>query len=143
MDSTIPAELHELKVRIDTWRANRRHIREKLPADLRSAVEEMGRRYPHSLIRRILKFNPWRLKTTATSKKPSRAKVLKASQTAFFRLPAEAALPELELSSPQKTTDCRIQLERPDGSRLTLTLPALDHPAVNRLCIDFLQGERR
>jgi hypothetical protein len=30
-------------------------------------------------------------------------------------------------------------IERPDGERLTLTLPSLDLASINRLCADFLR----
>jgi hypothetical protein len=36
--------------------------------------------------------------------------------------------------------DCRLLLERPDGARLTLTLPTLDLASINQLCVDFLRG---
>jgi hypothetical protein len=38
-------------------------------------------------------------------------------------------------------TAYRLQLERPDGSRLTLALPSLDAAALNALCADFLKNE--
>jgi hypothetical protein len=55
-------------------------------------------------------------------------------------LPPGAALPEPGLSALQTAATCRLQLERPDGSRLTLMLPALDLLSINRLCADFLRA---
>lgn len=52
MDS-IPAELFELKARFETWRAERKHIRESIPDELRDAALDLGRRYPPSLLRRV------------------------------------------------------------------------------------------
>jgi hypothetical protein len=54
MVDSIPAELLELQTRFETWRANRKYLRESLPDELRSAAQEMLRRYPPSLIHRVL-----------------------------------------------------------------------------------------
>jgi hypothetical protein len=59
-----------------------------------------------------------------STKKPSRAH--HEPQTAFFSLQPEAALLLPESSAPQNLTGCRLQIERPDGSRLTLILPTID-----------------
>jgi hypothetical protein len=167
MDS-IPTELLELQTRFETWRASRQYIRASIPDELRSAALEMSRRYPPSLIHRILKVDPSRLKkkplakrsapTTAVLKKkpaptrptrsgapnkksrPStRAEVATLPQPAFFKLPAMAALP-VDSSSPHTPAPCRLQLERSDGSRLTLTLPGIDASIINSLVADFLRG---
>jgi hypothetical protein len=58
-------------------------------------------------------------------------------QPAFFKLPAVAALP-VDSSSAHTSTPCRLQLERGDGSRLTLTWPGLDASFINSLVADFL-----
>jgi len=137
MDSTVPADLLELKARFDAWRESRKYEREPIPAELRQAAAEMSRRYLPSLVRRILKLDPWRLNRPAT-KKPARTR--HKPPTAFFTLPPEAAKPELGASAPPSATGCRLQIERPDGSRLTLLLPALDLVSINRLCADFLRA---
>jgi hypothetical protein len=136
-DAVIPTELLELKARFDDWRANRSYDREPTPAELRQAAAEMSRRYP-SLVRRVLNLRPTRLKDNSTHKQS--APTRKKPQTAFFQLPFDAALPNTGASTPQATTDCRLQLERPDGARLTLTLPTLDFVSLHRLCADFLRG---
>jgi len=55
MDS-IPDDLLELQARFDQWRANRKYNREPIPDELRDAALEMSRRYPPSLLRRVLKI---------------------------------------------------------------------------------------
>jgi hypothetical protein len=62
MVDSVPAELLELQTRFETWRANRKYVRESIPDELRSAALEMRRRYPASLIQRVLKVGPARLK---------------------------------------------------------------------------------
>lgn len=138
MDTTIPADLLELKSRFDAWRKSRKYLREPIPDELRHAATEMSRRYPPSLVRRALKLDPSRLKKSA-AKRAARADSQKKPQPAFFKLLADAALPE-QVSASQNASGCRIQLERPDGARLTLTLPALDLLSTRHLCADFLRG---
>ena len=47
-DTTIPADLIELKARFDAWRASRKYVREPIPDDLWSAAADLSRRYPPS-----------------------------------------------------------------------------------------------
>jgi hypothetical protein len=68
-----------------------------------------------------------------TKKSPSRL-TASTKQTTFFELPVTACLPTTE-----SIKDCRLLLERPDGARLTLTLPALDLASINQLIVDFLR----
>src|SRR5215471_16925061 len=58
METTIPAELLELKSRFDHWRKTRRYSRQPLPEDLRQAAMEICRLYPRALVRRVLKVDP-------------------------------------------------------------------------------------
>jgi len=137
MDS-IPDDLLELQTRFDQWRANRKYNREPIPEQLRDAALEMNRRYPPSLLRRVLKIQLFRLmpktKTHARRSKPQQA------QSAFFKLQPPAASLGAESFAHQTSTAYRLQLERPDGSRLTLTLPSFDASALHALCADFPRG---
>lgn len=138
MDSSVPADLLKLKARLEAWRSTRKYARQPIPDEFRQAASEMTRRYSPSLVRRILKLDPWRLKKFDT-KKPTRAR--KAPQAAFFTLPPEAAFQEPPSQAPPQTAAaCRLLIERPDGSRLTLTLPSLDLLSLHRLCADFLRA---
>jgi hypothetical protein len=134
----IPDQLLELQARFDQWRANRKYQREPIPDELREAALEMSRRYPRSLLQRVLKIQLCRLmpktKPHARRSKPQQA------QTAFFKLPPPHASLAAESLAPQTPTAYRLQLERPDGSRLTLTLPSFDATALHALCADFLRG---
>ena len=113
MDSTVPADLLKLKARLEAWRATRKYTRQPIPDEFRQAAAEMTARYSPSLVRRILKLDPWRLKKPAT-KKPDRAH--HKPQSAFFTLPPEAALLLPGSVAPQNLTGCRLQIKRPDGS---------------------------
>jgi hypothetical protein len=138
-DTTIPADLIELKARFDAWRASRKYVREPIPDDLWSAAADLSRRYPPSLVGRVLKIDSSRLKKLLIKRSP-RTSNRKKPQATFFLLPAEIALPEVGSPLPQIPTGCRLQIERPDGSRLTLTLPSLDLVSISRLCADFLRS---
>jgi len=61
MDSTVPADLLKLKDRLESWRATRKYARQPIPDEFRQAAAEMTERYSLSLVRRILKLDPWRL----------------------------------------------------------------------------------
>ena len=138
MNSTIPADLLELKGRFETWRTNRKYMREPIPDELWNAAADLCRHYPPSLVGRVLKLDSSRLKKFLLQRSP-RTSVRKKPQATFFQLPTGIALPEVGSPLPQIPTGCRLQIERPDGSRLTLTLPSLDLVSISRLCADFLR----
>jgi hypothetical protein len=143
MDTTIPAELLELKARFDHWRATRKYKHQPIPDDLRSAALELDQRYSSSLLERILKIQLWSLRRRGASKAPARARLRptspKSSKAAFFKLPTETVLPTAVAPS-SSNNGYRLLLERPDGTRLTITLPLLDPASIQRLCADFLRG---
>jgi hypothetical protein len=139
MNATIPADLLELKARFETWRANRKYLREPIPDELWNAAADLCRRYPPSLVGRALKLDPSRLKKFLT-KGSARTSTRKKPQADFFQLPTEIALPEIGSPLPQSHLGYRLQIERSDGSRLTLTLPSLDLVSISRLCADFLRS---
>ncbi len=89
MDSTVPADRLKLKTRLEAWRATRRYARQPIPDEFRQAAAEMAGRYSPSLVRSVLKLDPWRLKKPST-KNPTLAH--HEPQTDFFSLPPEAAL---------------------------------------------------
>lgn len=135
MDSTTPADMLKLKARLEAWRATRTYDRQPIPEEFRQAVLEMTRRYSPSLVRRVLKLDPWRLKKLA-AKNP----VPDPTQPAFFTLPPESAFPHQGESTSQPLTAGHLQIERPDGARLTLRLPTLDLLSINQICAEFLRA---
>ena len=79
MNSTIPADLLELKARFETWRTNRKYVREPIPDELWNAAADLSRRYPPSLVGRVLKLDPSRLKKLLI-KRSARAPVRKMNR---------------------------------------------------------------
>jgi hypothetical protein len=130
MNSTIPADLLDLKDRFETWRTNQKYVREPIPDELWNAAADLSRRCPPALVGRVLKLDPSRLKKFLI-KRPASSSVRKKPQTIFFQLSTELALPEAGSPLPQRPTGSRFQIEQPDGSRLTLTLPSLDLVSIS------------
>lgn len=141
METTIPADLLDLKTRLDLWRANRKYLRQPLPADLRQEAIALSNRYPGSLLRRLLNLDPWRLKRSAT-KKPPTTTAPKQQPPTFFPLPTHTLL-STPAPAASPSADYRLLIERPDGARLTLCLPPLDLTSINRLAADFLRGHNQ
>jgi hypothetical protein len=69
MDSTVPADLLKLKTQLEAWRATRRYARQPIPDEFRQAAADMAWRYSPSLVRRILKLDPWQLNKRVPSAK--------------------------------------------------------------------------
>src|SRR6185503_20146667 len=100
MNSTISADLLELKACFETWRTNRKYVREPIPDELWNAATALSRRYPPALVGRVLKLDPNRLKKLLL-KRSARTSVRRKPQAAFFQLPTEIALPEVGSPVPQ------------------------------------------
>ena len=78
----IPDDLLDLQSRFVQWRANRKYQREPIPDELRQAAAEMSRQYPSSLLRRVLRINPWGLAPKA--KTQTRRCGRRQAQTTIF-----------------------------------------------------------
>src|SRR5262249_59800751 len=107
----------------------------------RVAALELTPESPSPFQQRFLKTKFCRLMPKAKTT-PRRSKRQQA-QTAFFKLQPPQASLAAESLAPQTSTAYRLQLERPDGSRLSLTLPSFDASALHALCSDFLRGSFR
>jgi hypothetical protein len=146
MTDQIPSDLLKLKIRLDAWRKKRKYLRQPIPDKLRRAVLELCSRYPPSLIRRVLKLQPSRLKSPDKSRQtrsgatPARSRARKQPQAAFFELPISAAEPKLAPPAPtERPAGSRLVIERVDGSRLIIFLPSLEQSSISTLCADFLR----
>jgi hypothetical protein len=134
MDHDLSRDLLELKAQFDTWRRTRRSPRAKTPDDLLQAALAMCDRYPARLICRVCRISSKTFsRATASTSLPKKRR----SKELFFKLPP---ISQIGSSPLQINNDCRIQLERPDGSRLTLTISTLDPATLNSLCLNFLRS---
>jgi hypothetical protein len=64
LDSTVAAGLLKLKARLEAWRGTRKYARQPIPDEFRQAAAGMTERHPLSLVRHILKLDPWRMKVS-------------------------------------------------------------------------------
>ena len=147
MTDQIPSDLLKFKIRLEAWRKKRKYLRQPLPDKLRREVMELCSRYPHSLIRRVLKLQPSRLKSPDKSRRArsaataARSRARKQSPAAFFELPISAAGPKAAPPAPTaRTAGSRLVIERVDGSRLIIFLPSLEESSISALCADFLRS---
>lgn len=138
MNSSLPADLLKLKARFEAWRKTR-SSRIPIPDELRREAIALLDRYSASMICRVCRLHPRSLKEPLPSK-PARQATPTATSHTFFPLPA-ATLSQATVSTPlHSPDDCQLLLERPDGARLTLTLPALDPATLSSLCSQFLRS---
>lgn len=147
MTDQIPSDLLKLKIRLDAWRNKRKYLRQPIPDEFRRAALELCRRYPHSLIRRVLKLQPSRLKSPDRNRQSrsattaARVRPRKQPPTAFFELPIGVASPKpAPAAAPECAVQYRLVIERADGARLTIFLPSLDQASVSTLCANFLHS---
>jgi hypothetical protein len=138
MDSSLPADLLDLKNQFDSWRLTRKK-RAAIPDDLRLKAQAMLARYPAKTICSALRLHPRSLKDSPASS-ASKQPASRQSQAAFLPLsnPASALQPPPFSTEPSHSA-LRLMLERTDGSRLTLLLPSLDASALLTLCTNFLR----
>jgi hypothetical protein len=131
MNSTIPSDLLELKTRFETWRTNRKYVREPIPNELWSAAADLSRRYPPSLVGQVLKIDPSRLKKFQL-KRSARTSNRKKPKAAFFQLPTEIALPEVRSALPHaKDLRGERRIEDRDHTIPIQFVVSLDGPALN------------
>ena len=136
-DSALPSDLLDLKNQFESWRSTRSK-RAPIPDDLLLAAKALLSRYPSSTICRALRLNPRSLKdplSSPSSKKSASSK----SKADFFPLPNPSSHPQT-FAPGQNPSSFRLLLERPDGSRLTLTLPSIDTASISNLCSNFLRS---
>jgi hypothetical protein len=133
MTTPIPTDLFNLKCRFDAWRKTRTK-RTKTPEHLLAAAADLLDRYSVSRICQVCKINPRTFRRhSASSEASSRSETAPVAQ--FF--PLSLSIPQSEQPSRD---DCQLLLERPDGARLSISLPILNEALISALCSDFLHS---
>jgi len=132
----LPADLLELKARFDDWRKTRKSSRARTPDELLNAALALRDRYPLRLICRICRLSSKTLNRISTDTPAPKKRKANAS---FYKLPA-FPIPEVPTLPLSPSDSYRIQLERPDGARLTLMIPRVEASILNSLCHDFLRS---
>lgn len=134
MNSTTPQDLLDLKSRIDLWRSTRRFIRQPIPDDIRLAIAQAASRHSPSLVKKVLKLDPYRFKPASSSTTKPAKSLSSLQQIDFVALaPTTDPLPAL----------CHLQINRRDGAHLTLSLPPSSPDLVKEICLAFIRGGSR
>ena len=137
MTTPIPSDLFNLKCQFEAWRKTRSK-RTKTPDHLLIAAANLLDRYSASMICRACRINPRTLQRHLPSKDSSHIGAPPAPEF----VPLSLTIPHTGLStlSQQPTENYRLILERPDGARLSIFLPALNVTMIPRFCFDFLHS---
>jgi hypothetical protein len=136
MKTSISPALLKLKSQFEAWRKTRASIRTRTPEHLRQAALTLLDHHPASLISRVCQINPRMLQARRAPEKQVRP------IPDFFPLPPPSSSPPpapVPPHAPAHTT-YRVVIERPDGARLTISLPALDPASLSTFCADFLRS---
>lgn len=136
MNTPLPPDLRKLKAQFESWRRTREK-KGPIPVHLRKAAIALLDEYAATTICRVCRLHPRTLQEPLDPPPAHDTHTLPD----FFPL---ATLPQADLSfsTAPPRAECQLRLERPDGARLTLTLPALDPASLSTLCSNFLHSEK-
>lgn len=146
MSANPKPDLQEVKSKFASFRADRQGKKE-IPENLWAAAVALLDDYPFHVVWRELRLKPEYLKQRAglltDNKLPRRGR---AKTTKFLTL-TSSELTEIKPQTNQQIThnsvnqvlECRLVIERVDGSRLQMNLP-MDWVRIEALCSQFLRG---
>jgi hypothetical protein len=136
MNTSISPALLKLKAQFKTWRKTRSGVRGRIPEPLRQAALALLDHHPASLICRVCQLHPRTLQARRAPKQRAN------SMPDFFPLPPPPPTPVQALVPPHNPTHTayRVMIERPDGARLTISLPSLDAASLSTFCAEFLRS---
>lgn len=137
MKATVPSDLLKLKAQFEHWRKTR-STRSRIPAHLRQAAIALLDRYSAAAICRACRLHPHTLKPPAVSR-PRAPKASTTTAQVFLPLPTAEMFQPADLPQLAQAA-CHLVLERPDGTRLTLTLPQFEPTTLETLCAHFLRA---
>jgi len=128
------AELARVRSLFEQFRARRTVPNQRIPHDLWLAAVALLDRFPLQVVAKQLLVSDSRLRHQRDTLAPAAASA-EPGPTQFLRLP----IPQLAAApAPQHDAVARLILERPDGSRLSLSLPTADADRFDALCRAFL-----
>jgi hypothetical protein len=137
MKSAIPSDLLRLKKRFEAWRKTRAK-RSKTPDHLLKAAADLLDHYSASMVCRVCGINLRTLRRRSSTKASTRRSAPSAPD--FFPLSLTPPQPDISSSPQQAQTNCRLLLERPDGARLSISLPSLTEASISTLCSSILRS---
>lgn len=139
MDASLPADLAQLKARVDHWRKTRT-ARTPIPKDLSQAARGLLDRYEVGAVCRACRLHPTSLQMPGSSRAKPAAKSTLPTPAAFFSLSPPVPEAEPPISNRRPSQDGRLVLERQDGARMILVAPQLDAATLGALCSYFLRS---
>jgi hypothetical protein len=142
MSANPKPDFEQIKRAFENFRAGRTG-KERLPENLWAQAITLLEHYPFRVVCRELRLKPDYLRRRAAAKGVSVAAkkpkpqflTLTSSELKAIKNNAGVAL----ASATDSGKECRLIIERNDGSRLTLNLP-IDWPHIEVLCGNFLKG---
>jgi hypothetical protein len=144
MSANAKSDLEQVKSIFEKFRAGRQG-KERLPENLWTAAIELLEHYPFREVWRELRVKPEYLRRRAEEAKGIAAKPVEISPHFLTVTGRELTADKDEAREkvagilPNQASECRLVLERCDGSRLTLNLP-IDWAHIETMCASFLRG---
>jgi hypothetical protein len=152
MSAELKPDLEKVKRVFESFRAGRRG-KERLPENLWGEAIALLGQYPLSVVCRELRLKPNYLRQRAEAVRQGNTEKFKlhtslkkpraTPKQEFFSLTAgqlNTVPNNTQFLQPNSSTiECRVMIERRDGSRLQLTVP-MDWTRIEALCVGFLRG---
>lgn len=136
MDSSLPADLVDLTNHLNQWRQSHRK-RSRIPDRFYKTAVALLDHYSVSTICQQTRLRPASLRKHAHQSRPTPPSE-SPPPTPFLQLQTADLLKGSASQLPAQGS-IRFQLERPDGTRLMLSVPALDFTTINTLVTNFLR----
>lgn len=128
-------DLNQTRAAFEAWRAGRSHRTARIPDPLRHAAVALLDHYPFADVCKALALRSTRLRKLQNELSPPTLEATAPPPTFIELSPLPVAH---QAQGPG--AGCRIVLERPDGSRLALSVPSLDWVRLDALCHGFLRS---
>ena len=129
------SDLARVRSLFEQFRARRSAPNQRIPEDLWLAAISLLDRFPLQLVAKELHVSDSRLRHQRDALAPASSPEPPSAH--FLRLPVP---PSAAGSAPHADAVARLVLERPDGSRLSLSVPASDSDRLDALCRAFLSS---
>ena len=139
-----PEKLQAVRSQFESFRAERTRVSQPFPQSLRKAATQLLKDNPINIVCQELAISAEQMrKWQGTNNSKANAKKATASSNETFlelkasQLNPVKAVPNIAAVTP--STECRIVIERVDGSRLVVSVPA-DWAQVAAFCTNFLRA---
>lgn len=129
------SDLARVRALFEQWRARRSFPNQRIPQELWDAAVALLDSCPLQRVARELRLSVPRLRHQRDVLSPTERE---APRPHFVALPPSASSSALPSATSPSERSARLVLERPDGARLSLSVPADDAERLDALCRAFL-----